>query len=146
MDGVTHGGPYNTGGILSRRTGASEFVMGESFYADDGAFIFLTRADCEATMNILYSQFLRFGMKIHIGTNGGKSKTEALYVPHAGEAYEDADTSDILVDGGSISFTKSFKYLGSSINSSLSDDYEILLRIKAAVGACARLRKMVFES
>ena len=85
-------------------------------------------------------------MKIHIGRNGGKSKTEALYVPHAGEAYDDADTSDLLVDGGSISFTKCFKYLGSSVNSSLNDDAEILLRIKAAVGAFARLRKMVFES
>ena len=146
MDGVTHGRRYNTGGALSRGTGVTEFVMGDSFYADDGAFIFLTRADCEATMNILYTQFLRFGMKIHIGRNGGKSKTEALYVPHARETYEDADTSDLVVDGGSISFTKCFKYLGSSVNSSLNDDEEILLRIKAAVGAFARLRKMVFES
>ena len=85
-------------------------------------------------------------MKIHTERNGGKSKTEALYVPHARETYEDANTSDLLVDGGSISFTKCFKYLGSSVNSSLNDDEEILLRIKAAVGAFARLRKMGFES
>ncbi len=41
MDGVTHGRRYDTGGTLIRRTGVTEFVTGHSFYADDGAFIFL---------------------------------------------------------------------------------------------------------
>ncbi len=98
--------------------------MGESFYADDGAFRFERCDDAEETLNIMYPEFTRFGMQIHIGRNGVRSKTEALFVPHSRSSYGAGDTSDMIVADGFVGFTKMFKYLGSSVSSSLNDDGE----------------------
>ena len=48
--------------------------------------------------------------------------------------------------GGFVTFTDSFKYLGSSVDESLTDDGEVSKRIKAASGAFGAMRKQVFES
>ena len=45
-----------------------------------------------------------------------------------------------------MTFTERFKYLGSSVDESLSDDAEVSKRIKAASGAFGAMRKQVFES
>ncbi len=55
--------------------------MGESFYADDGVIV-ESRDEAEETLKIMFPEFRRFGMQIHIGRNGVRSKTEALFVPH----------------------------------------------------------------
>jgi hypothetical protein len=86
-----------------------------------------------------------FGLTCHVGRNGKKSKTEAMYTPGAGK-FELADTSDLLVDGGNIPFVKQFKYLGSYITSDLKDDFDIDARIKAAGAAFASARKNFFAS
>ena len=86
-----------------------------------------------------------FGLTCHVGRNGTKSKTEAMYIPGAGK-FELADTSDLLVDEGNIPFVKQFKYLGSYITSDLKDDSDIDARIKAAGAAFASARKSFFAS
>ncbi len=73
----------------------TEFHMGESFYADDGAFLFERRDDAEETLNIMYPEFKRFGMQIHIGRNGVRSKTEALFVPHSRSSLWRMDLRDL---------------------------------------------------
>ena len=45
-----------------------------------------------------------------------------------------------------MTFTDRFKYLGSTVDESLSDDEEVSRRIKAASGAFGAMRKQVFES
>ncbi len=49
----------------------------------------------------------------------------------------------MIVADGFVGFTKRFKYLGSSVSSSLNDDGEVDLRIKAAGTLFGKLRKGV---
>jgi hypothetical protein len=142
-DGVIFGRRFDTGGPT--RSKVTEFHMGESFYADDGAFIFESRDDAEETLNIMFPEFRRFGMQIHIGRNGVRSKTEALFVPHSRTSYAAWDTSDMKVADGFVGFTTMFKYLGSSVSSTLNDDGEVDLRIKAAGALFGKWRKSVFQ-
>ena len=85
---------------------------------------------------------------MHVGSAAKKSKTEAMFCPRPGQAYEDANTSDVAADdvGGTVSFTKLFKYLGSQIDSSLRDDSDVHSRVKSAAGAFGALRGSVFGS
>ena len=53
------------------------------------------------------------------------SKTEAMYFPPPKSAYDQADTTQLNIDGGHVHFTKQFKYLGSILSSNLKDDDEI---------------------
>ena len=71
-----------------------------------------------------------------------------MFCPRPGQAYEDANTSDVAADdvGGAVSFTKLFKYLGSQIDSSLRDDSDVHSRVKSAAGAFGVLRGSVFGS
>ena len=58
-----------------------------------------------------------------------------MLIPGLGRKYEDGDTSDYIVvssDGGTVQFTKSFKYLGSVISSDGTDDEDIDNRIACA--------------
>ena len=50
-----------------------------------------------------------------MGRNGGKSKTEPMFFPPPGSKCEDADLSPIAVGHGEITFTKTFKSLGSML-------------------------------
>ena len=58
-----------------------------------------------------------FGLLMHVGRGGKRSKTEAVLFHKRDSCQEDGDTSDItLACGGTISFSPQFKYLGSMIN------------------------------
>ena len=78
-----------------------------------------------------------------MGRNGVRSKMEALFVPNARSSYAAGNTSDMKVADGFVGFTKTFKYLGSSVSSSLNDDGEVDLRIKRAI--FAKWRKSVYQ-
>ena len=75
---------------------------------------------------------------MHIGVDTTLSKTEAMYFPPPRADYSNADTSRFdtrNADGfttGFVDFTKEFKYLGSIIDSSLTSDADVDMRIKAA--------------
>ena len=64
--------------------------------------------------------------------------------PHV--QYYAEDTSPLTVDGGEVPFTTKFKYLSSTLSSSLTDDDEIDARVKAAAGAFASVRQNFFAS
>lgn len=143
-------------GVMNRRENRkgqlSKFYYNKSFYADDGAFIFLTRKDVEAGSKLVAREFARLGMEVHLGirgTNGSKdvkSKTEALFVPSRSNKNPDDPlaTADIEVsDGRYISFCDVFQYLGTLISADLKEDCDIETRIKKARSAFAMMRPVL---
>ena len=93
-------------------------------------------------MPVLDAHLKRFGMLMHVKSAGGKkeAKTECIFFPRPGLAYESGDTSPVLVNnqGDTISFCKCFKYLGSRIHWDICDD-NVLSPLKAATGAFGSL-------
>jgi hypothetical protein len=66
---------------------------------------------------------------MHFGQNGGESKMEAMFFP-ASLKEETSENDDAKIplrntDGGYITTTKSFKYLGSTITLELHEDVGI---------------------
>ena len=57
----------------------------KSLYADDGAFVFTTRADIESHIPLIYDTLADFGLTMHIGRGDKKGKTEAVFFPAASE-------------------------------------------------------------
>jgi hypothetical protein len=53
----------------------------QCLYVDDGAFPFDTRKSLLQGMNLVHKHFARFGLEMHIGRNGGKSKMECVFFP-----------------------------------------------------------------
>eukprot|EP00978_Attheya_sp_CCMP212_P005079 scaffold11223_cov57-Attheya_sp.AAC.4 len=76
---------------------------------------------------------------MHIDHNDKASKTECMHFPAFEGKYQEANTENIDVGDGHVSFTKIFKYLGSLITSKLNDAMDVDVRIsqanKAIVGA-----------
>eukprot|EP00978_Attheya_sp_CCMP212_P031731 scaffold120942_cov30-Attheya_sp.AAC.1 len=62
---------------------------------------------------------------MHIGREDKKSKTECMYFPAFRGTYQDKNTENITVGDGFVSFTKTFKYLGSLITSELNDAVDV---------------------
>ena len=114
-------------------------------YIDDGTFMFDSREDLIKGTNMLYEHFKMFGLSMHIGKDGKKSKTEAMYIsPNIQEDEQNFLNADfetpIPVKSGYVNFTKKFKYLGSFITHDLKDDLEISIRIKKAKGQIGALK------
>ena len=106
-----------------------------------------SRAALLAGTNAIYAHLRLFGLLMHVGSPGKKSKTEAMYCPARVNAYDDGDTSDLMLDcGGTVSFTQSFVYLGSLLHCDLSDHHDVDARIKKAAQAFGALRDRVFSS
>ena len=88
-----------------------------------------------------------FGLLVHVGSNGKRSKTEAMYCPARKAAYGDGDTSGLVLDcGGTVSFTESFVYLGSLLHYDLSDHHGVEARIKKASQAFGAMRSKIYGS
>ena len=127
--------------------GEFTFRFWASLYADDAASPLASRASLLAMTNAIYDHLRLFGLLMHVGSPGKKSKTEAMFCPARDKNYEDSDTSDLVLDcGGTVSFTKSFVYLGSLLHSDLSDDHDVEARIKKASKAFGALRDRFFSS
>jgi hypothetical protein len=122
------------------------FDFHRSLYADDGAFLLTSRSDLENAVPLLFRIFEAFGLSMHVGRNGQKAKTEAVFYPSTARLKnpDPADIRDIEVDGGSVSFTSQFKYLGSLIADKLNDDAECDARISAASKAFGALKSQLF--
>jgi len=137
-DGVLTGRRWNT------KRGAEDFEFDTTLYADDGAFIFATREDLMAGANCVFDVFGKFGLKCHVGTGNKKSKTEAMFFPSCTAEHLKADTSDFIMGNGIVHFTEQFKYLGTVLDITLSDEADVDARIKAAGAAFGALQKSVF--
>ena len=120
-----------------------------SFYADDGAFLFASRAELERFVPILHAHFQRLGLLMHVGTAAKASKTECMYYPpHHRDTITADDVAPIKTDdaGGFVSFTESFKYLSSRFDCDLTDEHDVQSRVQSAAGAFAALREPIFSS
>ena len=86
---------------------------------------------------------------MHIGVDTTLSKTEAMYFPPPRVDYSNAHTArfDIRNTDGStvgfVDFTKEFKYLVSIIDSSLTSDADVDMRVKAATSAFGALKNVL---
>ncbi len=90
-----------------------------------------------------------FGLLMHVGTADKASKTECMYYPpHRNDVITADDTAAVAADeeGSFVTFTDSFKYLGSRIDCDLHDKHDVCSRIKSATGAFGALRKPIFEN
>jgi hypothetical protein len=122
-----------------RKTGMSDTDLTRTVFADDGAFLLLSREDLIAASKLIVTEFKRFGLIVHLGTRSTKqaSKTEAMFIPPRNHPNSEAtfthETADYDVQPDRfISFCDSFKYLGSLIVPSLSDDLDIDARVNKA--------------
>jgi hypothetical protein len=116
-------------------------------YVDDDVFMFETEEEMVRGADLIAEHFKVFGLKMHYGKDGGKSKTEAMYFPpnlrpqnYKSEA--EVQAKRLPVQDGYVMMTKHFKYLGSWITDDLRNDYEVEVRLKKAtqqVGALAPL-------
>jgi hypothetical protein len=59
----------------------SAYEIFQCLYVDDGAFPFDTQDSLSKGMNLVFKHFTRFGLEMHIGRNGGESKTECVFYP-----------------------------------------------------------------
>ena len=48
----------------------------------------------------MYDHLRLFGLLMHVGANGKRSKTEAMFCPAKTDTYSAGDTSDLLLDCG----------------------------------------------
>jgi hypothetical protein len=59
----------------------STYEIFQCLYVADGVFPFNTQDSLSKGMNLVFKYFARFGLEIHIGRNGGESKTECVFFP-----------------------------------------------------------------
>ena len=91
----------------------------------------LPREDLLDPFNKIYGHLRKFGLLIHVGLEGKKIKTEAMFCPARDKQFEDGGTSDLVLDCGvTIGLTESFVYLGSTLHRDLSDHRDVDYRIK----------------
>ena len=136
-DHVICGRRYNV------KNGTTRYTADSSLYADDAGFLCTSRESLEKSAVIVDRHFAKFGLQVHRGRDGKKSKTECMFFPAPGKKYEDADTSNVQVDNGYYTFTKKFKYLGSIITTDLKADTDIATRIRSAAGAFNIMRHVL---
>ncbi len=97
--------------------------------------MFQNRDELHEAVGVLNNHFTRFGLKMHLGSDTSKSKSEAMFFPASlKEAKIQTELPEDLTfpDGSRIHFTKSFKYLGSVVTPCLNEDTEIEMRIRKA--------------
>ena len=119
---------------------------------------YVLESDMIKGASILHKHFARFGLLMHHGTETKPSKTEAMFFPRALHCFknnnidnendsdsenqsmiEDDEQDFRLYNGGIISYTRKFKYLGVTITPDLRDDTEIDKRIKQGSVAVQQL-------
>ena len=130
-----------------KNKGEFTFSFWASLYADDAATPLASREALLAATNAMYDHLRLFGLLMHVGANGKRSKTEAMFCPARTDTYSAGDTSDLVLDcGGTVSFTESFVYLGSLLHYDLSDHHDVEARLKKASQAFGALRSKIFSS
>jgi hypothetical protein len=136
------------GRLVNQRTKSKGtlLLLNNLLYVDDGAFIFTNKTDMIKAAEIIFDHFARFGLIMHIGKNGKKSKTEAMYFPP--KLLTKNDTPEVTpedtfpVKDGYVGFTDKFKYLGSFITTDLKDKHEIEKRVQKATVQMNELRHL----
>jgi hypothetical protein len=74
-----------SGRKVTQNSTALEFSFDKSLYADDKTKSADSRDnDLQKNLELIFSVFKQFGLICHVGRNGSKSKTEAMYFPAPG--------------------------------------------------------------
>ena len=138
------------GRLLRQKQAAGQpFSFEKSLYVDDGAFLFDDRNALQTGAKLIFSHFRRFGLKMHIGTDGTftDSKTEAVFFPSATQSITSADTSPVYVnETGYVTYSDKFKYLGSYVTQDLSDTFDVKNRVLQATKALGAMMPNVFRN
>ena len=130
------------------------FEFNRSLFADDAAFIFLSRKGIEVGTAHINHAFRTFGLEVHLGTyhdadkkkERTTSKTEFMFIPANGEASPAETKADITVDGNRfVSYTDMFVYLGSRITHTLSDSTDLSARIGKGWGAFFKAKPVLLN-
>ena len=125
-----------------QHTRGVSFNLLDILFVDDTALIAATYEELTIVAAELHAHFRRFGLLMHVGTLNAdgtweKSKTEAMFFPANVKASQ-ADTLDppppaVFPDGRHrIEYTTVFRYLGSRLTPSLTDDTDVDTRIRLA--------------
>ena len=148
--------PSESDGFLNKRSTKKGAPLhhNAALYADDSAFIFLSKADLIAGTILVQQTFAQFGLEVHLGcTNTPKStsKTEAMYFPSHSkpidEIEEELVNGQFTIPGNKfVKFTHRFKYLGTYITQDLSDNTDIDERILSASKNFNALGKEIFRN
>lgn len=149
MDDVTHGRRAGSG-----LPGVLRFALPWLLYADDSAIPFTSRADLVRGARLLNEHLSRFGLVMHRGVRAddgsvqAESKTLAMHVPTRGHDPTEDETSPFTVDdeGGIVTFTDTFRYLGCVLANDTSDDLDIRQRLRSAAAAMGQLKQTLFCS
>ena len=128
-----------------RKRDAYSFEFFASLFADDCAVLFESHDDMQKGMDYMYNHFLKFGLQIHLGRDGARSKTEAMFFPKP-RSDDGSIRPDFAVADGFISYTRMFKYLGTHIVPSLDSTVEIDIRITKASQAFGALSASTFRN
>ncbi len=131
------------GWLLSQlhRSAGQRFRFRCSLYVDDGAFFFATREDLEKGARIIVAHFKRFGLFVHVGEEGTKSKSLAMHFPSALNTIDETLPENIIIDAiKCIQFVNRFKYLGSILHIDLTDDADVAARLAKANQQMGQLR------
>ncbi len=59
----------------------SAYEIFKCLYMDNSSFPFNTQDSLSKGMNLVFKHFAHFGLEMHIGRNGGESKTECVFFP-----------------------------------------------------------------
>ena len=153
-----------------RGEGRAVFAISASLHADDTAAANETREDLEADQRALCPHFARFALIIHQGREGKKSKSEFVFFARQPSTYMnahylpptwrpttateasracDVDLSPLVIDPDPrtcMTFTSSFCYLGSLLDTTLSDLSDVTNRVRKGSQAFGMLRKSFFCS
>ena len=134
--------PCESDGFLNKRSSKKGTPLhhNAALYADDSAFIFLSKANLIAGTILVQQTFAQFGLEVHLGcTNTPKStsKNEAMYFPSHSKPIdkieEEIVNGQFVIPGDKfVEFTHRFKYLGTYITQDLSDNTDIDKRILSA--------------
>jgi hypothetical protein len=148
--------PSEINGCLSVRSSKKSTPLhhNATLYADDSAFIFLSKSDLITGTTFVKDTFAQFGLEVHLGctnTPNSKSKTEAMYFPAHSKPIEEVEEElisgrFIISENKFVKFTNKFKYLGTYLAQDLSDDTDVNDRITAASKNFNALGKELFRN
>jgi len=133
--------------------GDLDLWVSDNEYANDTTFTFETLEDCELLTLLIVKHFARWGLEVHVGSNGTDSKSVVLFCAKDHRCYtnptnyDGANLSPSSWEGGfHIAVADTFKYLGSYLMRHGRDDFDVDSRIASAGFAFVALRKCIFSS
>lgn len=84
-------------------------------------------------------------MEMYIGRGEGKSKTEFMFVKAREQEVNGRENGRFAVEDGFVSSTRSFRYLGTIVDSGLDDTVDATHRTKTAAKVFGAMSSSIFR-